>query len=257
MHAWIHVKFFLNCLVFVVFCFIFPFLFFFARDFFSFSVPWWNYLYTFGADAYLIDTKVGVMKTWTMNWKSLWSVHRKAKDWRSPRYNRLYSKIYHSSFLSKSYHFQGKVEKTRIFFSLRPTSLLIQLDYSVTRCFLIDQGGWELDESTMEEAASRESLEEAGVLGNIEVINTQFLRTGSYIYGLSTFKWCDFYMMHMAVWIGKMELHEQTPWHMLWRSHVPVISEGATWSMAGEECTPETMGMLLPADQWFFFFLAQ
>jgi 8-oxo-dGTP pyrophosphatase MutT (NUDIX family) len=33
------------------------------------------------------------------------------------------------------------------------------------------QGGWELDESTMEEAASRESLEEAGVLGNIEVIS--------------------------------------------------------------------------------------
>ncbi|XP_059448485.1 nudix hydrolase 17, mitochondrial-like [Corylus avellana] len=30
------------------------------------------------------------------------------------------------------------------------------------------KGGWELDESTMEEAASRESLEEAGVLGSIE-----------------------------------------------------------------------------------------
>jgi diphosphoinositol-polyphosphate diphosphatase len=30
------------------------------------------------------------------------------------------------------------------------------------------QGGWELDES-VEEAASRESLEEAGVLGNVEV----------------------------------------------------------------------------------------
>lgn len=34
--------------------------------------------------------------------------------------------------------------------------------------FIIFQGGWELDES-VEEAASRESLEEAGVLGNVEV----------------------------------------------------------------------------------------
>ena len=32
----------------------------------------------------------------------------------------------------------------------------------------LSQGGWELDES-LEEAASRESLEEAGVLGNVEV----------------------------------------------------------------------------------------
>ena len=33
---------------------------------------------------------------------------------------------------------------------------------------LFHQGGWELDES-VEEAASRESLEEAGVVGNVEV----------------------------------------------------------------------------------------
>ncbi|KAG8382711.1 hypothetical protein BUALT_Bualt05G0105800 [Buddleja alternifolia] len=32
---------------------------------------------------------------------------------------------------------------------------------------MYDQGGWELDES-VKEAASRESLEEAGVLGNVE-----------------------------------------------------------------------------------------
>lgn len=31
------------------------------------------------------------------------------------------------------------------------------------------QGGWEIDES-LEEAASRESFEEAGVLGNVEVL---------------------------------------------------------------------------------------
>jgi diphosphoinositol-polyphosphate diphosphatase len=33
---------------------------------------------------------------------------------------------------------------------------------------LFPKGGWELDES-VEEAASRESLEEAGVRGNVEV----------------------------------------------------------------------------------------
>lgn len=33
---------------------------------------------------------------------------------------------------------------------------------------LIYQGGWELDES-LEQAALRESIEEAGVLGNVEV----------------------------------------------------------------------------------------
>lgn len=33
---------------------------------------------------------------------------------------------------------------------------------------MFDQGGWDLDES-VEEAACRESLEEAGVLGNVEV----------------------------------------------------------------------------------------
>jgi diphosphoinositol-polyphosphate diphosphatase len=35
---------------------------------------------------------------------------------------------------------------------------------------MFPKGGWELDES-LEEAASRESLEEAGVIGNVEVIN--------------------------------------------------------------------------------------
>lgn len=34
------------------------------------------------------------------------------------------------------------------------------------------QGGWEIDES-LEEAASRESLEEAGVLGKVEVIHSK------------------------------------------------------------------------------------
>jgi diphosphoinositol-polyphosphate diphosphatase len=33
---------------------------------------------------------------------------------------------------------------------------------------MFPKGGWELDES-VEEAASRESLEEAGVVGNVEV----------------------------------------------------------------------------------------
>lgn len=47
------------------------------------------------------------------------------------------------------------------------------------------QGGWELDES-VEEAASRESLEEAGVLGHVQVSNHTFLKcpvklNGSYI----------------------------------------------------------------------------
>jgi diphosphoinositol-polyphosphate diphosphatase len=35
---------------------------------------------------------------------------------------------------------------------------------------MFPKGGWELDES-LEEAASRESLEEAGVIGKVEVIN--------------------------------------------------------------------------------------
>lgn len=47
------------------------------------------------------------------------------------------------------------------------------------------QGGWELDES-VEEAASRESLEEAGVLGHVQVSNNTILKmsgkiNGSYI----------------------------------------------------------------------------
>jgi 8-oxo-dGTP pyrophosphatase MutT (NUDIX family) len=35
--------------------------------------------------------------------------------------------------------------------------------------FVLIQGGWELDES-LEEAACRESLEEAGVIGIVEVL---------------------------------------------------------------------------------------
>lgn len=39
------------------------------------------------------------------------------------------------------------------------------------------QGGWELDES-VEEAACRESLEEAGVLGNVEVSTISLYNVG-------------------------------------------------------------------------------
>lgn len=37
-------------------------------------------------------------------------------------------------------------------------------------CVCLAQGGWETDES-MEQAALRETIEEAGVMGNIEVSN--------------------------------------------------------------------------------------
>lgn len=42
-----------------------------------------------------------------------------------------------------------------------------------------DQGGWELDE-TVKEAALRESFEEAGVMGNVEV--SIHIHTYIYIY---------------------------------------------------------------------------
>ncbi|XP_074341743.1 nudix hydrolase 18, mitochondrial-like isoform X1 [Apium graveolens] len=50
---------------------------------------------------------------------------------------------------------------------------------------MFPKGGWELDES-VEEAASRESLEEAGVVGHVQVSNRTFLKcsgklNGSYI----------------------------------------------------------------------------
>jgi len=60
---------------------------------------------------------------------------------------------------------------------------IFQINFSVT-CSLVafgaplidwsQQGGWELDES-VEEAACRESLEEAGVTGLVEVLIGHFL----------------------------------------------------------------------------------
>lgn len=51
------------------------------------------------------------------------------------------------------------------------------------------QGGWEIDES-MEEAASRETLEEAGVVGKIEVKfeNISFLKQKRQRYCGSSFE---------------------------------------------------------------------
>lgn len=46
--------------------------------------------------------------------------------------------------------------------------LVITSQKGQARGMMFPKGGWELDES-VEEAASRESLEEAGVLGNVEV----------------------------------------------------------------------------------------
>lgn len=60
-----------------------------------------------------------------------------------------------------------KKEKKKLF-SLYIIDYSFYLVWLFISILLAYQGGWELDES-VEEAASRESLEEAGVRGNVEV----------------------------------------------------------------------------------------
>lgn len=59
-------------------------------------------------------------------------------------------------------------KKEKKLFSLYIIDYTFYLVWLFISIILAYQGGWELDES-VEEAASRESLEEAGVRGNVEV----------------------------------------------------------------------------------------
>ena len=77
----------------------------------------------------------------------------------------------------------------------------------------------------MEEAASRESLEEAGVLGNVEVSFFIANCRLHYVIFMNTF--LTWMRVYMAGWTGQVELFKQKARHILRRIHVPFVCDKA------------------------------
>lgn len=105
-----------------------------------------NFIYGV-ADAFHTDTKIVTSQVTTlMIWSFYWSVHRRVQDWCSLRY--IFLSIDFSDWDYCFYH---------------PSIYIDIVDF-----WMKLQGGWEIDE-TLKDAALRETFEEAGVLGDVEV----------------------------------------------------------------------------------------
>lgn len=98
-------------------------------------------------DAFLIDTRTMVHRI--RNWRFLWLVLRRVMECSSQRYCLLRHILY--------------CFETQFLFIFNPFWCCC---WHV--CVVWPQGGWETDES-MEQAALRETIEEAGVVGSVEV----------------------------------------------------------------------------------------